>query len=541
MASEFVDVLRHPDYVIGATDDSPYRFEEPEYQSDCPIEYEYLMDENGARIVVYPGKQAVKYLKFRFSGNLSFVNSVYGDQWERSGIGGARLEWKSVMASRVLPWFCYVRGEGRTACYGVKTGANCFAYWQVDTHGITLFLNLTCGNAGTQLRDSIVAAEVVQLFGKEDEAVYSVACKFASMMCERPVLPRTPVFGVNNWYWAYGKISSDSVLRETDYLMEMTKGTKHRPYIVIDDGWQINRTFEAFPYIGGPWIPNEKFKDMKQIADAIHDKGANAGIWFRPLLTMGEIPEQARMASSGGGQIMDPSHPYTLDRIRTDVSHFLEWGYDLIKHDFSTMDITGNFMNAETHGPMLCSEDRVFYDQTRTTAMIIKDFYQAIQMEAKQAEVIGCNCIGHLSAGIHSIQRVGGDTSGHVFEWTIRQGVNSMMRLPLNGKFYLADPDCAVFTEKVPVNQNLNYLEMCALTGVTTFASVKPGILKSEEMERIRNIFHLADRGNEPYQICNYEKTALPEIFVSGDGKTEKEFNWEETYYGSRSVLDWYD
>ena len=92
------------------------------------------------------------------------------------------------------------------------------------------------------------------------------------------------------------------------------------------------------------------------------------------------------------------------------------------------------------------------------------------------------------------------------------------MRLPLNNAFYNADPDCAAFTDKVRADINLDFLEMCALTGMTTLASVTPHILKSDEMQRINRIFKTADEGKERYGIKNYEKTANPEIFVSPDG-----------------------
>lgn len=49
--------------------------------------------------------------------------------------------------------------------------------------------------------------------------------------------------------------------------------------------------------------------------------------------------------------------------------------------------------------------------------------------------MIGCSVVGHLAAGIHSIVRVGTDTSGRSLEWTIRNGVHSFMRLPMNDTF----------------------------------------------------------------------------------------------------------
>jgi len=533
MSADFTTLLRKPDSALGATDASPFRYEE---EGVCDVQYTYDIYPHHAAVTVLPSGAPVRHLKLRFRADLSFAESVFGDQWERSAGDSAALEWRSMMAHRRMPWYCVLRGGGRTACYGVRTGADCFAYWQADTHGITLFLNLMSASQGTDLKEPLKACEIVEHIGEAGEDPYAVVRTFCAKMCENPVLPKEPVFGVNNWYWAYGRISHDSVMTETDYLLEMTGETLHRPYMIIDDGWQMNRTYGGDNYIGGPWIPNERFGDMARTAAAIHEKGAKAGIWFRPLLTLGEIPEQSLYGKTAGGQIMDPSHPYTLERVERDAARLRGWGFDLIKHDFTTMDLVGGSMTPQGHGPSVISGKR-FYDSTRTTASIIKDLYRAIQRGAGDADIIGCNVIGHLSAGIHSAQRVGGDTSGRSFEWTVRNGVNAMMRLPQNGNFFLIDPDCAAFTEKVDARLNLDFLEMCAVTGVTTLASVTPGILTSDGMRRIREIYRIADRNTMRLGIANYEKTALPEIFT--DGRETYRYDWSAAYDGSRSQLSW--
>jgi len=194
-------------------------------------------------------------------------------------------------------------------------------------------------------------------------------------------------------------------------------------------------------------------------------------------------------------------------------------------------------MTAKDHGVTLMAGDRKLFDTTRPLAAVIKDLYRAIQDGMGSDPVIGCCTIGHLVAGIHAIQRVGGDTSGRCFEWTVRNGINSMMRLPQNDSFYRIDPDCAAFTGKVPTEVNLDFLEMCALTGVTTLASVTPGILTKEQMSRIQEIYRMADRDESRYGIVNFEKTSLPEIFAQ-NGQC-REFDWSSVYDGSRSQLNW--
>ena len=538
--SKFISVLRKPDFVLGATTNSPYRFEEKDNWQTCPIKYDYVIDNGVGKITVYPSGSPVKYLKLRWRGDFSNIDSVYGDQIERSG-ESCYLEWRSVMPHRAMAWYCMVKSASDYAGYGVKTGADCFAFWQVDTRGITLFLNLCNGNNGTDLQSPLLACEVVELVSSGQNAYYFHK-DFCKKMCDNPIMPKTPIFGVNNWYWAYGNISKDIVIKETEHLKMITDGVKNRPSMIIDDGWQLNRSYGSYHYIGGPWEPNATFKDMKETADFIREKGAKPGIWFRPLLTMGRVPEDAFFRAYDNGIVLDPSHPYTLEQVEKDANKIRNWGYEIIKHDFSTMDITGNApLTSENHVSNLFSHDKPFYDNTKTTATIIKNLYKAIQNGAGNADVIGCNTIGHLTAGIHSIYRVGNDTSGRSFEWTRRFGVNSFMRLPQNENFFLADPDCAAFTDQVDSSLNLNYLEACAITGMTTLASITPYSLTDKEIKRINEIYKIADQNLLRYGIKNYDKTANPEVFTSADGKLEKEYDWIKAYEGSRIDLDWFN
>ena len=95
--SAFFSILRRPDNSFGATEKSPYRFEEVASAAN-DVKFEYIVGEKSAKVVVYPSGSPVKYLKLRFRGDLGQVDKVYGDEWERSG-EDAFLEWRSVMLS----------------------------------------------------------------------------------------------------------------------------------------------------------------------------------------------------------------------------------------------------------------------------------------------------------------------------------------------------------------------------------------------------------------------------------------------------------
>ncbi len=535
----FTSILRQPDSVTGTTESKVYRFEET--PGFCNVNYDYIVEANSAKVTIYPSEEPVKYLKFRFRGDFSLTDKILGDDWARCSYIHP-IVWKSLLPERALPWFCYVIADGKMKCYGVKTGADCFASWYVDSKGLTLFLDLSNGSGGTNLKEPLLACELVELDGKDGESSFDTASKFARIMCDNPILPKQPIFGVNNWYWAYGNISAEIVLQETDYLMKMAKGTKHRPYMIIDDGWQKHRVYtgNGSEYIGGEWSPNDKFGDMKELADKIHAKGAKAGLWFRPLLTIEDLPEECVLTNDAKGKILDPSHPEVLKKVEEDARRICSWGYELIKHDFTQMDMFGSYTDSNdiNDNPNLYSKKREFFDKTKTNATIIKNLYKAIQRGAGEADVIGCNVFGHLSAGIHSINRVGADVSGQSFEITRCDGVNSMMRLPLNKAFYIADPDCASFTQMVDADLNLDFLEMCAITGTTTLASVVPDILTDEQLQRINDIFKIIDENKRDYGIKNFDKTSCPDTFIDSDG-TQKSFDWYKGYDGVRVKFDW--
>ena len=75
-------------------------------------------------------------------------------------------------------------------------------------------------------------------------------------------------------------------------------------------------------------------------------------------------------------------------------------------------------LTSECYDYELTAANRTCFNREKTTAEILKDLYRAIQNGAGEKEVIACNEIGHLSAGIHSVYRIGNDASGRSFEWT---------------------------------------------------------------------------------------------------------------------------
>ena len=545
--NRFIDILRDPDNIKIMTEDTPFRFEEGA-ANEVNVKLDFAVKHNALFVIIEPTTEKVKWIRLRWHGDFSKVRSVWHDGFERGDhMYVADTTWSALRPQEMMPWnFAVLTLNNVLHCYGVKTGVNSFCYFQCDRSGITLWIDVTNGSGGFSPKEPFVATEIVCQKGVEGEIPYRAMQKFCKVMCDKPNLPKEPVFGFNNWYWAYGKTNQDEVLNEAKFLSSLCSGDfPSKPYMVMDDGWQIDC---RKGYNGGPWDrTNDRFPSMQKMAEDINKAGCKAGVWIRPLLTHDNVPDEAIYKSNftKNGNVLDPSHPYTIQKVSQDISRIHDWGFDLIKHDFTTTEIfgRGNIPTLSWPGmlnPLDYPAVSEMFDQTRTNAQIIRDFYRAIQNAAKGSVVIGCNTIGHLVSGIHEVQRVGNDTSGRVYELTVRNGIHAMMRMPQNETFFRLDADCAAFTDMVPAKFNLDFLEAMAITGTTTFASVSPGILKEKEAQRMSEIFRIAAtiKPSGFATVEDWDRTSAPAEFMYC-GKL-KIYDWWQHYDGARLFMDWF-
>ncbi len=123
------------------------------------------------------------------------------------------------------------------------------------------------------------------------------------------------------------------------------------------------------------------------------------------------------------------------------------WGYEMVKHDYSTYDLLGQW--GFEMGPQPTLPGWSLHDRSRTNAEVIAASMRCCATRpGEQILLDGCNTVGHLGQGIFDLQRTGDDTSGRQWERTRRMGVNTLaFRLPQHGTFYTLDADLVGITE----------------------------------------------------------------------------------------------
>jgi alpha-galactosidase len=128
------------------------------------------------------------------------------------------------------------------------------------------------------------------------------------------MLALTPPMGWNSWnVWA-GKVDADKVKAAADEMMATGLAGHGFGYINIDDTWEAGRDAQ------GRIQANEKFPDMKALADYVHGKGLKIGIYSSP-----------GPKTCGG---YEASYQHEVQ----DAQSYADWGFDYLKYDWCSYD-----------------------------------------------------------------------------------------------------------------------------------------------------------------------------------------------------------
>jgi alpha-galactosidase len=463
---------------------------------------------------------ALKHVRLHWDCKLPDEGWKYlGDAWERAY---GDLEWKPLDGRRVLPWYFLASNGQLTHGYGVKTGPAAVCGWFAGPDGVTLDMDVRNGGCGVQLGNRrLEVCAIVERAGKPGESAFAAAQALCRQMCPHPRLPEQPVYGFNDWYCDYGQNSADSVRYYAAYVARLAPKNGPRPFMVIDDGWQTRIPTNG---TGGPWdCGNDKFPSMRGLADDIKKAGARPGIWIR-LLTAQHQPTQWRL--SRDQQFLDPSVPAVREYVKERVARLKGWGFELIKHDYSTRDLLGSYRLAAAPE----ADTWHFADSSRTTAEIIRDFYLSIREAAgDDTLVMGCQTVSHLSAGVFELMRVGDDTSGSQWKRVRTMGVNALaFRAPQHRAFYFADADCVGLTEpgKIPWSLNRQWLDLLARSGTPLFISFKRNALTAGQEREVAAALALAAKRQPLGEPLDWMQSRQPVQWRLGPG--EKTFEWND-------------
>ena len=147
-------------------------------------------------------------------------------------------------------------------------------------------------------------------------------------------LALTPPLGWNSWNVWGGSVDDAKVRAAADAMVSSGLAAHGYQFVNIDDGWEGKRD------AGGVLQPNEKFPDMKALADYVHGKGLKIGIYSSP------------------GPRTCQGLPGSYQHEEIDARTWAGWGFDLLKHDWCSYERIANDKSlAELQKPYVVMRD----------------------------------------------------------------------------------------------------------------------------------------------------------------------------------------
>jgi alpha-galactosidase len=123
-------------------------------------------------------------------------------------------------------------------------------------------------------------------------------------------LAKTPPMGWNSWNKFRAQVEDKNVREMADAMVSSGMKDAGYIYVNIDDTWEAGRDAQ------GNIQTNEKFPNMKALADYVHSKGLKLGIYSSP------------------GRLTCAGYTASYGHEEQDAKTFAQWGIDYLKYDW---------------------------------------------------------------------------------------------------------------------------------------------------------------------------------------------------------------
>jgi len=134
---------------------------------------------------------------------------------------------------------------------------------------------------------------------------------------------QTPPMGWNSWNFFFGKVTDKDIRASADQIVSTGMKDAGYIYVNIDDTWEGKRDETGMLHT------NDKFPDMKALADYVHSKGLKIGIYSSP------------------GPKTCAGYEASYGHEEQDAQLYASWGIDYLKYDLCSF---GDIMEKQAPG-----------------------------------------------------------------------------------------------------------------------------------------------------------------------------------------------
>ncbi len=387
--------------------------------------------------------------------------------------------------------YTYIKNGGRVKFWGSLSEKTGFTYFKVRMN--ENYFSIHKDALGKIVEEPWQVFDIVYYEGGYDE----VFDKYFSLT-PMPEARNRCMSGYTSWYNYFQKIDEGIILRDLNGLDRVKDEVS---IFQIDDGYES--------FVGDWLVPDpKKFPHgMKYIADKIHDKGYNAGIWLAPFSCQ-RASQTAKLHPDwlikengkpmlgclgwGGAYTLDIYNPEARAYIKKFFDVVLnEWGYDMVKLDFLYSE---------------CMIPRA----GKCRGEIMHDAMLLLRECVGDKLILGCGVPLGSALGIVDACRISCDVDldycGKIYnkvnvsnEVPSAQNAitNSVFRRHLNGRAFMNDPDVFFLRNdnlKFNDEQKVLLAEINNLCGNVLFVSDNAGAYDETQTERLKKYLRKTDK-----------------------------------------------
>jgi len=145
--------------------------------------------------------------------------------------------------------------------------------------------------------------------------IYGAIILMSGLVSAKPApLASTPPMGWNSWNHFADKVSDSVIRAQADAMVSSGLREAGYVYVNIDDTWEGKRDAQGVIH------PNEKFPDMKALADYVHGRGLKLGIYSSP------------------GPKTCAGFEGSYGHEEQDAKTYADWGVDYLKYDLCSFN-----------------------------------------------------------------------------------------------------------------------------------------------------------------------------------------------------------
>lgn len=359
---------------------------------------------------------------------------------------------------------------------------------------------------------------------KDAESALVGFAKTVAEIAGAPYIERENPVGFCTWYYYFTGVTPEAI-RANMAVLDEHKEDLPVKYIQIDDGW-----FDR----NGSWKPNEKFGDMKKMADEIKAHGYIPGIWLAPFWCSKKFPELTEehpdwFVHDLDGNLMPGSFAidYTHPEAREYMANILhtmayDWGFRYFKLDVISLSLSPG----------------VHHDPEATALSNYRLGLRTIRENiTPDSFILDCTAPLGGACGLVDGMRVSCD----VFErWESLIDVfnATLNRFYLHRNYYLIDSDCLIVRKKENEDGECGryctrtdteirtYVTAMAASGGILMLSDKLPLLSDDQLRLISKLFPVNQDVARPLDLMESNVPGILDFGKCGKTRTVALINW---------------